>query len=128
MWEPSASENVPVRGNAALFRFHYNGGMTERRFYLREWRTYRRLTQQQLGDRVNMTKGRISELENRKRRYNEDMLGALAEALSCEPWELIGRNPLIEPEPVTHIWDRLDANDQRAMRAAIENLASKKTA
>jgi transcriptional regulator with XRE-family HTH domain len=121
MWEPDASSNVPERGNAVLLAFDYTEGMGERRFYLREWRDYRGLTQQQLGDRVNMTKGRISELENRKRRYNEDMLAVLADALRCEIWELIGRNPLIEPEPVTHIWDRIPAQNREQARRTLES-------
>lgn len=88
-----------------------------RRFYLREWRKHRQLTLERLGERVGMAKGRVSEIERGKRRYNEDMLKAFAYALRCEPWELIGRNPLIEPEPVTHIWDRIpEKNRDQALK------------
>lgn len=95
-----------------------------RRFYLREWREFRGLTQEQLGLRVNMTKGRISEIERGVRRYNESMINYFAEALSCEPWELIGRNPLIDPQPPANIFDYFEASD----RSVVEALMKKKSA
>lgn len=69
----------------------------ERRFYLREWRIHRGLTQEQLGELVGTTKGRISEYErgesNGGRRYNETILEKAARALDCEPWQLLGQDP-----------------------------------
>lgn len=68
------------------------------KWYLLEWRKHRELTQPKLGERIGKSKNYISELEHGAP-YNQDLLEALAEALDCEVWELLHRNPLL-PDPV----------------------------
>lgn len=62
------------------------------RHYMAEWREYRHLTQQQLGDRLGVEKGTISRWENDVRGVNLDILGAVCEALDIHP-ERIYRPP-----------------------------------
>jgi transcriptional regulator with XRE-family HTH domain len=64
-----------------------------RRTFFREWRDYRGLTQEQLAERLGTTKGAVSKIENGTSRYNQSSLEAWAEALSCEPADLISRPP-----------------------------------
>lgn len=66
------------------------------RHFLREWRKYRRLTQQQLADRIDSTASAISQLENGLINYTQPTLEALAVALSCDPGDILVHNPFIE--------------------------------
>jgi transcriptional regulator with XRE-family HTH domain len=64
--------------------------------YVREWREYRGLTQEQLAERIGKTHGAVSHLENGKSRYTQRMLEAIGEALSCEPGDLLTRDPRVD--------------------------------
>lgn len=77
-----------------------------RPFFLREWRIHRNLTQQRLADRVSLSKPFISEMERGKKGYSQETLEALAEALMCEPVDLIMRDPT-SPDPIWSVWDRV---------------------
>lgn len=66
------------------------------RHYVKEWRKYRGLTQEQLAERIGKTHGAISQLETGKIDYTQGMIEALAEALRCEPGDLLSRNPTKE--------------------------------
>lgn len=76
------------------------------KWFLREWRTHRGLTQERLAERLGTSKGHISDLEVGRRRYNQDQLEALAAALDCEPADLLIRNPA-NSEAVWSIWERV---------------------
>lgn len=67
------------------------------RVFLREWREYRDLTQEQLAARLETTKTTISRKENDHRRVDVDYMAAVAEALQCEPADLF-RDPR-QPSP-----------------------------
>ena len=69
-----------------------NDGMSKRVF-IREWRKYRGLTLMQLSQRVGITQPSLSRIETGKQPYSQPILEALAEALACEPSDLIGRLP-----------------------------------
>lgn len=66
------------------------------RHYLREWRTYRGLTQERLAERVSLTAGLISQLENGQINYTQPTLEALAHALQCDPGDILSRDPRID--------------------------------
>lgn len=70
------------------------------RHYLREWRTHRHLTQEQLADRVECSRGLISQYEKGITEIPEGMVYALADALSTEPGDIFNVNPLKEGEVV----------------------------
>lgn len=72
--------------------------MTQQRFYLREWRQFRQLTQEKLADRVGITKQHVSDLERSRRQYNQALLEAFAEALMCDPADLLVRDPTAPQE------------------------------
>ena len=63
------------------------------RWYLREWRKDRGLTLDQLASRVESTGASLSRLERGQQPYSQPLLEALAEALSCQPADLIMRPP-----------------------------------
>lgn len=64
------------------------------RHYVKEWRTYRQLTQDQLADRVDKSRGLIAQIEGGLTGLTDEMMFALAEAMSCEPWDIWRVNPL----------------------------------
>jgi transcriptional regulator with XRE-family HTH domain len=93
----------------------------ERHFYLREWREYRGLTQEQLASGVGMTKGRVSEIERGVRRYNETMVEKLAKELNCQPWELIGRDPSTTDGGISDLWARIRPEDRAQALRTLES-------
>lgn len=64
-----------------------------RKIYLREWRDYRQLTQEQLADRMNTTKATVSRIENLHRDPQLAFLEAAAEALNCTSADILSRDP-----------------------------------
>jgi transcriptional regulator with XRE-family HTH domain len=64
-----------------------------RRWYLKEWRQARGLTALALAECIGVSASYISQLERGLRAYNQGVLASLAEALLCEPADLIARNP-----------------------------------
>jgi transcriptional regulator with XRE-family HTH domain len=92
-----------------------------RPFYLKQWRQHRQLTQQKLADRLDVTKGYISELERGVKRYNQDVLEALAEALMCQPADLLIRDPSND-DAIWSIWDSLPPEKRKQAIAVIRAL------
>jgi transcriptional regulator with XRE-family HTH domain len=104
-----------------------NMGMKNARpFYLKQWREYRGLSQQRLADRIESSKGYISDLERGNRRYNQDLLEALADALSCEPADLLMRDPT-DPSGIWSVWDQVPTVERPRIVAVIRALMGDKT-
>lgn len=78
---------------------------TRRRHFVREWRKYRNLTQEQLAERIPTSVANISRIETGKQDYTQSLLEALAEALSTDAASLIMRDPS-RPEAIWSIWDQ----------------------
>lgn len=93
------------------------------RHYIREWRKFRGLTQEQLADRLEVATSTISQLENYKQGYSQAILEALAGALMCEPWQLLKSDPTKEGE-VIDLFDGLDDDDKRRAAQIISALKS----
>lgn len=79
--------------------------------HLRAWRKHRNLTQEQLAERSGISQGMISQLEKNATDYSGETLAALADALGCEPPDLIVRDPT-DPEAPWSIWDTLEKPDK----------------
>ena len=77
-----------------------------RRTYLKEWRKHRGLTQERAAERLGLEQSTLSRLERGQLPYNQDFLEAAAKAYSCEPQDLLMRNPLDE-DAVWSIADNL---------------------
>lgn len=75
-----------------------------RRTYIRQWREYRNLTLEQLGERIDMTPSHLSMLERGQRGYAQETLERIADALQTDPASLLMRNPE-DPEGIWSIWD-----------------------
>ena len=64
-----------------------------RRHFIREWREFRGMTQEELAEAIGTTKTSISRLEALKQGYTQDMLEAIAEALGVHTGVLLTRPP-----------------------------------
>ena len=73
-------------------------------YYFKQWRKYRGLTQEMLAERIHATASTISQLETGKQGFTNSTLEALAEALNCQPGDLLMRDPL----KVDAIWSIQD--------------------
>lgn len=83
-----------------------------RRIFLKEWRKFRGLTQEQLAEKVGMVVSNISQLEQGRQGYSKEGLEALAGALNCEPGHLLSVDPT-GPEAIWPIWDIADPAQRR---------------
>jgi transcriptional regulator with XRE-family HTH domain len=99
------------------------------RIYLREWRKHRGITQDQLADRLDVDRSIISKIETGKLDYHQHFLEAAADALMCEPADLLVRDPTA-PDAIWSIWDRIPPADQPKARAVLQAFTntSKKSA
>jgi transcriptional regulator with XRE-family HTH domain len=77
--------------------------------FIKEWRDYRGLTQEQVADRIGISPTTFGRIEGSKVPYNQDFLELAADALRCEPWDLLHRDPNKEGDVVDlmrHLSDR----------------------
>ena len=89
----------------------------KQRHFIKEWRVYRNLSQEALADRMGIARSYISHIENGKRRYDQIFLEAAADALGCEPADLIMRDPT-QKDSIWTIWDQI-APEQREQAAKV---------
>lgn len=61
--------------------------------FIRQWRKAAGLTQAQLASRVERAVSTISQIETGMQGYSQATLEAIAEALDCEPADLLMRDP-----------------------------------
>lgn len=78
-----------------------------RRIFLKEWRVYRGLTQEQLAERAEMSPANISHLENGRINYTQEALEHLASALNCEPAHILMVDPTRD-DAIWSIWERAE--------------------
>ena len=88
--------------------------MARQPHYIRQWRKHRGLTQAQLAERIGISKSYVTKIETFQRRYDQPFLEAAAEALRCEPADLIMRDPT-DPDGIWSVWDTLAPVERRQM-------------
>lgn len=82
------------------------------KWYLKQWRKYRLYTQDRLAEMTGLSKPYVSQLESGKRQYTQELLEVFAEALQCDPADLIMRDPT-DPEGIWSVWDDLAGPERR---------------
>lgn len=80
--------------------------------FIKEWREFRNLTQESLAARLDTSIATVSRIETGLQPYTQDTLEAFADALSCQPADLIMRNPM-DPEAPWSIWETLKPAQRR---------------
>jgi transcriptional regulator with XRE-family HTH domain len=92
--------------------------MTRQPHYIKEWRKHRGLTQEQLAERIGIARSYLTKIERGTRRYDQPFLEAAADALRCDPGDIITRNPT-DPESIWSIWDTLTPLERQQAVAVI---------
>lgn len=83
--------------------------------FIREWREHRNLTQESVAARVEMSVPQISKLERGLQGYRQTTLEHFAQALGCEPGDLLRPPPTGPRGELASFVIRLD--EARALRA-----------
>lgn len=99
--------------------FHQHRGTIP--IFFREWRQAKRMTQEQVAERMDTNKGRISMKERGEEGWDDAYLAALAEALGLKDPSLLMRNPEDSADPWTVI-DSLDDADRAKVLDYAETL------
>jgi len=86
--------------------------------FLREWREYREMTLEEVGEAVGLSHAQLGRIERRLQKYNQELLEALAELYGTEPASLIMRNPS-QRDAMWSLWDQA----KEGQRQEIEKFA-----
>jgi transcriptional regulator with XRE-family HTH domain len=87
--------------------------------FIRQWRKARGLTLEVCAECAGMSKGNLSNIETGKTGYNQATLEALAEALKCDPVDLLIRDPS-DPEGIWSLWARALPAQRKQMLGMID--------
>ena len=98
----------------------FNGGMKKpvpprtrfRQTFIKQWREHRKLNQEQLAERLEMTQSHLSMLENGKRGYTQETLEAVAHALQTDVASLLMRNPA-DGDAIWSIWENAKPGERQ---------------
>jgi transcriptional regulator with XRE-family HTH domain len=87
--------------------------------FLKAWREYRKLTQDQLAGAADVSPPQISKIETGEAKFSHDSLYLLSRALSCSAADLLGRDPTRQLDLA--LWEMVNAlsDDQKRQLIAI---------
>lgn len=89
------------------------------KLFLREWRQYRDgMTQERLAEAIGTTKATISRIESGKQNWDQEFLQLAAKVLSCDPQDLIVRDPT-KPDALWSVVDGLKSLPKREQAARL---------
>lgn len=73
-------------------------------YFFRAWRKHRRLTQEQVAERVGLAVSSISQIESGKQGFTERTLASFAAALDVTAGDLLSRDPRTAGDPEFPAW------------------------
>ncbi len=80
--------------------------------YLKEWRKFRRMTQQELADAVDTSKSVISDMERGELQLSPKWLRKFAPILKTQPGHILDHDPNTLDNDIIDIWSRIDVTDR----------------
>lgn len=89
--------------------------------YIKQWREYRDLTQDDLAERLETSKASISRIESGVQAYTQDFLEACAEALRTDPASLLMRDPT-DDEAVWSLWDKAKMGERQMIEQIVRTV------
>lgn len=92
--------------------------------FIKEWRKHRGLTQEQLAERLGLTQATIARIERGEISYTQPVLEAMADALRCEPADLIMRDPTHHGS-IWSIWDQIPATERDQAAKVLQTFIKK---
>ena len=102
-------------------RIGYRPKRAHRRTFIKQWREYRNLTQDELAERLETSKASISRIEGGQQAYTQDFLEACADALMTDPASLLMRNPADE-EAVWSLWDKAKVGERQMIEEIVRTV------
>lgn len=100
--------------------------MAQQRHFIREWRKFRKLTQGQLAERIDISRPQLSKIEKNTREADLALLERLADALRTDPASLIMRDPS-KPDVIWSIWETLTVHQRDQALEHIRVIQGSKT-
>lgn len=79
---------------------------TRQKTFMKEWRKYRKLSQEKAAQRVEVDRTTLGRIEKGQLPYNQDFLERLALAYGCEAADILDMNPM-KPDAPRLVYDRL---------------------
>lgn len=95
-FRPAVPNAVNARGTALAYNAEMANekeNQSDQRQHIRDWRLHRGMSLDDLMMETGIPKGRLSEIERGKRRYNQDQIEIIADALGCTPGDLLDVDP-----------------------------------
>jgi transcriptional regulator with XRE-family HTH domain len=80
--------------------------------YLREWRKFRGMTQQELADALDTSKSVISDMERGELQLSPKWLRRIAPILKTQPGYILDHDPAELDNDIIDIWSHIDAKDR----------------
>lgn len=95
--------------------------------FIKQWRKKKGWNQAKLADALGVSTATISQIENGETGYKQEYLEGIAEALGCEPADLLMRNPT-DPEAIWSLWDRAKPAEKQQIIRVIKGLLGNEAA
>jgi transcriptional regulator with XRE-family HTH domain len=74
--------------------------------FLRQWREFKEVTQEQLADMLEVDRTTVGKIENARLPYNQDYLERVSAALGVDIEDLVSVDPAA-PKPPKLVWSRV---------------------
>jgi transcriptional regulator with XRE-family HTH domain len=111
--DTDASEKIRESANAPLNELSYIADVSEGLpHYLREWRKFRGMTQQELADALETSKSVISDMERGELQLSPKWLRRIAPILKTQPGYILDHDPADLDNDIIDIWSHIDAKDR----------------
>jgi transcriptional regulator with XRE-family HTH domain len=105
--------NIHVSGNDTMNRLIYLPIVEERPLhFLRQWRKFRHMTQQELADSVGTSKTVISEMERGNLQLSPKWLRKFAPVLRTQPGYILDHDPDDLATDIIDIWSHIPEGDR----------------
>jgi transcriptional regulator with XRE-family HTH domain len=109
-------------GNYAMNRLFYLPIVEERPLhFLREWRKFRHMTQQELADAVGTSKTVVSEMERGNLQLSPKWLRKFAPVLRTQPGHILDHDPESLDTDIIDIWAHIPERDKDTARRVLES-------
>lgn len=117
-----ANGKVRVSLNDRVRELTYLSAMEERPpHFLREWRKFRKLTQQELADALGTSKSVISDMERGELQMSPKWARRIAPVLKTQPGYLLDQNPEALDTDIIDIWSHIPEHDRATARRVLES-------
>lgn len=108
-----ANEKVRKSLNAPVRKLTYHPDMDDKvPHYLKEWREFRKLTQQELADALDTSKSVISDMERGRLQLSPKWLRRIAPILETQPGHILDHDPAQLDNDIIDIWSNIEAKDR----------------